>query len=239
MHKTSSTTLADCVVLFDIDGTLVTGPSHVLSPGVVAMETAAQRRTGCSGLHERVEMAGRTDRQIARDLLVAGGQVNPTDNDVACLIDVYIEVLEQQVLQNPYCPIGDVRCAVEALRAAGCLVALGTGNVVRGARAKLASAGLLDAFDSLLGGFGDDAEARDELLLVGTQRCDPSGHKVVVVVGDTPHDVHAARAIGALCVAVTTGSYDEQALQQAGADVVVAQLDASLVVHVETLLRLR
>ena len=41
---------------------------------------------------------------------------------------------------------------------------------------------------------------------------------------DTPHDVAAARAIGADCVAVSTGGYDGPALQAAGATVVVSDL---------------
>ena len=51
----------------------------------------------------------------------------------------------------------------------------------------------------------------------------------MVVIGDTPHDVAAARAIGAHCVAVSTGGYEASALQAAGASVVVSDLRASAV----------
>jgi phosphoglycolate phosphatase-like HAD superfamily hydrolase len=44
----------------------------------------------------------------------------------------------------------------------------------------------------------------------------------VIVVGDTPRDIEAARAIGAGVVAVATGGYDLDAL--AAADVAVATL---------------
>ncbi|WP_432491100.1 HAD family hydrolase [Kineococcus gypseus] len=44
-------------------------------------------------------------------------------------------------------------------------------------------------------------------------------------VGDHPGDVRAARAAGAVAVAVTTGAHDAAALRAAGADVVLASLE--------------
>ena len=235
----SSGILSHCVALFDIDGTLITGPAGGPSPGVIAMDTAAIQLTGQPNLHDQVEFAGRTDRQIARDLLLAGGHQHPSEGDITRLIEIYIEVLSEGVKLRPYRAIGDVRCAVESLRAAGCTVGLGTGNMVRGAGAKLASAGLLDAFDLSLGGFADDAEPRDDVLRAGAKRCDPSGEKVIVVIGDTPHDVHAAMAINALCLAVTTGCHDEPTLRREGAHEVVDRLDGTTVDTLAAMLRRR
>ncbi|MCA9513560.1 MAG: HAD hydrolase-like protein, partial [Myxococcales bacterium] len=47
----------------------------------------------------------------------------------------------------------------------------------------------------------------------------------VLVIGDTPRDVAAARAIGAACVAVATGWTSADDLRAAGADVVVEHLE--------------
>jgi phosphoglycolate phosphatase-like HAD superfamily hydrolase len=44
----------------------------------------------------------------------------------------------------------------------------------------------------------------------------------VVVIGDTPRDVHAAHSIGAECIAVATGTYTLEQLRAAGADYVFA-----------------
>ena len=46
----------------------------------------------------------------------------------------------------------------------------------------------------------------------------------VVVIGDTPLDVQCAVAAGARSVAVATGSYDETALRETGAHIVLADL---------------
>jgi phosphoglycolate phosphatase len=213
------------VVLFDIDGTLVTGSPVKPSAGVGAMNEAARMATGVDGLYRLVEFAGRTDRQIARDLLRAAGRDDAPAEAVQQLLDQYFAALEAGVTQRPYLALGGVRSCVGALRAQGALVGLGTGNIRRGAETKLRSAGLHDLFEFDLGGYGDDADSRGEVLRVGARRCDPAGALPVVIVGDTPHDISAAHEIGATCVAVPTGAYDEAALRSAGADELVSMLD--------------
>ena len=201
-----------------------------------AMDSSALHVTGREGLYQKVEFAGRTDPQIARDLLRAAGHVAPTKQDVSALLDVYLDALARGVERQPYRPAGSVTDGIEALRGAGAVIGLGTGNVRRGARIKLESAGLMDRFDLRLGGFGDDADTRHELLRVGAQRCDPTGKLPVVIVGDTPHDIAAARVIGARCLAVATGPYPMEALQPSNPDLLVDHLDGGLVSLVVTLL---
>ena len=50
----------------------------------------------------------------------------------------------------------------------------------------------------------------------------------VLVVGDTPRDINAAQAAGAIGVGVATGKYSVDALQSAGADYVVPTLETAL-----------
>ncbi len=225
----------DCTVLFDVDGTLVTGSPVKPSAGVLAMNQAALAVTGVDGLYRLVEFAGRTDRQIARDLLAAA-RVDAPDGERR-LLDLYLQHLRINVAARPYVPLGGVREAVAELRDRGAITGLGTGNVRPGAEAKLCSAGLGDLFDYDLGGYGDDAESRGDVLRVGALRCDATALRPVVVVGDTPHDVTAAHTIGALCVAVTTGLYDAEALRDAGADHVVPGLGPGLSTAIEGILR--
>jgi phosphoglycolate phosphatase-like HAD superfamily hydrolase len=46
-----------------------------------------------------------------------------------------------------------------------------------------------------------------------------------MVVGDTPLDVDAAKAVGATSLGVASGSYSVDELRRAGADVVLASLE--------------
>jgi len=215
-------------VLFDIDGTLLTGPLGGPSAGVGAMAKCAHELTGHLDVHRKVEFAGRTDRQIARDILIATGVDEPSKDVIEAFVACYVRHLHASIGARPYVALKGVREAVQELHARGAIVGLGTGNVRAGAETKLESAGLGDLFDFDLGGYGDDADTRAEVLRVGAERCDPSKSLPVIVVGDTPHDVRAALDIGALCLAVSTGMYQGHTLVQAGAHRLLDALDATL-----------
>lgn len=215
------------VLLFDLDGTLVsTGGA-----GRRAMIAAMTRAFGAPDAFEGYDFAGMTDRAIVRaGILKAKGSAS--DADIDHVLDTYLPLLEDELARTErYEVFPGVREVVERVASAGSHVAvgLGTGNVKRGAYAKLARSALGGAF--AFGGFGCDAEDRTELLRAGATRgADALGAKLeacrVVVIGDTPRDVHAAHGIGAACVAVATGPYGVDALREAGADHAVGRLDA-------------
>jgi len=76
------------------------------------------------------------------------------------------------------------------------------------------------------GGFGSDAIERAEVLRAGVRRAEAlAGAAVlperVVIIGDTPLDVRAGKALGARTLAVATGPFAPDALTASGADCVV------------------
>jgi phosphoglycolate phosphatase-like HAD superfamily hydrolase len=165
---------------------------------------------------------GMTDRSIVREGLRFLG-VDATDAGIDRLLAVYLSCLEAEVLaiaDDRYRVHPGMEAAVLAARERGLAVGLGTGNVREGARLKLERVGLYRHFS--FGGFGDDHELRPELIRVGAERGAASlglalAQVRVVVIGDTPKDVAAARAIGAESVGVGTGSFRPEALLAAGA----------------------
>jgi len=86
-----------------------------------------------------------------------------------------------------------------------------TGNTRIGAQAKLAHYGLVDYFED--GAFcteGDDRPAIARRAWQLAERLSPNGApdpERVFVIGDTPHDIRAAKAIGARAVAVASGKH--------------------------------
>lgn len=209
------------VLLFDIDGTLVTTGGA----GRRSMELAFERLHGRRDACDSFSMSGMTDRAIARKGLQAIGAEDST-GAIDAVIAAYLAHLAQEVHKvddRSYRVFPGMREAVREARArSGFAVGLGTGNVREGARVKLERVSIYDQF--AFGGFGCDAEDRTELIRFGAKSGAallgaPVEECRVVVIGDTPKDVHAAKGIGAECIGVGTGSYTPEALMEAGADV--------------------
>ena len=102
-----------------------------------------------------------------------------------------------------------------------------TGNFEEAARIKLGHFDLWDYFRC--GAFGDDAADRNKLVPFAVDRARACGfgsfdYADVVVVGDTPHDVACAVAVGAQPVAVATGGFTVEQLRATGAPIVLEDL---------------
>ncbi|MCL2449125.1 MAG: haloacid dehalogenase-like hydrolase [Polyangiaceae bacterium] len=215
------------VVLFDIDGTLITFTGPAPGPGRTALDRAMRDLYRIEQATDEIRVAGGTDRALARALLERAGA--PGD-DVAIdrVIASYLAHLAAIVEERAYRAIGDVTGTVERLSSHACVIGLGTGNVRVGAAIKLASAGLSATFDLARGGYGCDAEPRAEILRRAVERCWPGGDCAVVVVGDTDRDVEAGRALGARIVGVATSDNARRELVAAGADAVVSECGDAL-----------
>ena len=215
------------VVLFDVDGTLITTGGT----GRKALERAFERVHGRSDACEHFSFAGMTDRAIFREGLRAIG-AEGADREIDTLLESYLAHLAEEVARAPVYRVHDgIVAALDALAPLDHVaLGLGTGNVEAGARTKLSRVGLNHYF--AFGGYGCDAEPRAELIRAGALRgAERLGVSLdacrLVIVGDTPKDVTAAHANGGECVAVATGGVPIEALIEAGADVVYRDLTDS------------
>jgi phosphoglycolate phosphatase len=215
------------VFLFDIDGTLIlTGGA-----GRRSMEAAFTGLHGPGGAAVLdFSFAGMTDQAIVRTGLRALGHEAPDAVAVDRVLDAYLVCLADEVVRsNAYRVLPGVLAVLEFLATVSSVaIGLGTGNVKRGAYAKLARGSLDVRFR--FGGFGCDAEDRTELLRVGATRGAaeigvPLEGCRIVVIGDTPKDVAAARGIGAECIGVGTGGFEPAALVGLGAAAAFATLE--------------
>lgn len=214
------------LVLFDIDGTLVlTGGA-----GMRAMNRACEEIIGHVDALQDVPLAGRTDWIILHDTLSRIGH-GLDERLFAELRESYLEHLATEILQPGRGVKGvmpGVRDVLDALEMRDdVFLGLLTGNFEQGARIKLEHFDLWRYFRC--GAFGDDAADRNALVPFAVERAREQGVPVlppdqVFVVGDTPHDVACALAVGAVPVGVATGSSSVEHLRASGASIVFGDL---------------
>ena len=189
----------NAILLFDIDGTL----ALTQGAGTRAMSRVFRGVFGIEDALAGIDFAGRSDSWIASTAFRNAGR-EPTPQTVAQFQDAYIPALGEELQRGSRLLPGVVEL-LDALADQPVVLGLGTGNFRRAAEAKLAHLGIWERFAD--GGFGDDAANRTELLAAALPRLQPlsAPDAEIIVIGDTRHDIEAARGIGARVLAVQTG----------------------------------
>ena len=211
------------LLLWDIDGTIL----HTGKAGETALGRAMEKIHGFNHGLSGLEIAGRTDRWIVEQLLAQADRPNGPD-EIARFLDVYAELLAEELpRRNGGLHPGVMGILEEGHRRSDIVQALLTGNIEKGARLKLTRYGVNHFFE--FGAFADDSAIRNELGPHAQRRAmERHGEEFpperIFIIGDTPHDVACARAIGAKAIAVATGSFSEKALGECGADAVFTDL---------------
>jgi phosphoglycolate phosphatase len=209
------------LILFDIDGTILS--SRGAAPR--AFRQALEEVFGTSGPESGYSFAGRTDPQIARDLLaMAGVPAEQIDRSLPAVWTRYTELLEQELQRVRALVYPGVREILDQLESARETAVLGllTGNVLQGARLKLEAAGI--GFERFrIGAFGSDHHDRRELPAIAVDRAQKTlgprfEGKSVVIIGDTPHDISCGEHLGVRTIAVATGTFGPQELASCGPD---------------------
>ena len=210
------------VVLFDIDGTLLSaGPVSKRS-----FEAALREIFGTVGAAATYDYSGKTDPQIVRELMRgAGFSDEEIEKRRPRVLDRYRERLAASIVSEDVVPKPGVLPLLEALDAEpAALLGLLTGNLEPNARVKLAP---LDANRFFpFGAYGSDHEDRYRLPAIALERArqvfDLSLEgRDLVIVGDSVHDVLCGRSLGVRAVAVATGRTSPERLAEVSPDVVL------------------
>jgi phosphoglycolate phosphatase len=214
------------LILWDIDGTL-------LRAGPVAAEvfaTAVEHVVGTHPGDHGVRMSGKTDPQIAREILEVMAIVEDADRHLPAIMrrleEELADAAERLRADGRVLPgVTEILARLDAEE--GVIQTVLTGNIAPNAAAKLAAMGIDGWFDLEVGSYGSDHHDRAELVPIAVDRVRRrygSEPEAIWVVGDTPNDLACARAGGAQCLLVATGRYGYEALTGAGADHLAADL---------------
>ena len=174
-----------------------------------------------------IDAGGRTDPSLVAQVFETRLGRTPTDAEIDEVLEAYLPELARELVTAPFRVLPHVAESLAWLGARpGIAIGLATGNIERGARIKLDRAGLTARFG--FGGYGCDHAERPRVVARaierGLERAGACPPERIVVVGDTLHDVTAARACGVRVVAVATGSCTRADLDAAGADAVLDTL---------------
>ena len=213
------------LALFDIDGTLVrrAGSTHrdALVEGVRAVLRVETR-------NDNIAVHGKLDTEILLEMMANAGV--PRRRARAALPAIYraaerYYLREVPVLRRRTCP--GVRRLLYRLKRRGAVLGVVSGNLERIGWKKLEQAGLADYFR--FGTFSEMAATRTGLARLAVRHAREkgwiNGHSRGMLVGDTPNDVEAGRAVGLETLAVATGLCSLEELETSGATLCAPDLE--------------
>ena len=185
------------------------------------MQASLTRHFGTHGA-DTYRYDGKTDRQIARELMQGEGFSDDEINArMTAVIDDYLDGLRDALatgLDSVKVHKG-IRDLLDALEErTDVTIGLLTGNVESGAHAKLEAA-QLGTHRFRVGAFGSDHEHRHELPAIAQARAAALLDREIrgealVIIGDTPNDIHCGRGVCARAIAVATGGYSVDMLAE-------------------------
>jgi phosphoglycolate phosphatase-like HAD superfamily hydrolase len=200
------------LLLWDIDGTLILSDGA----GERALLAALCDEFGITGTLAGIELGGRTDPWIARQILRAHG-LPASPAAIRRYLDAYLAALPAELARARARVLPGIRELLPRVAALpGIAQALLTGNLRRGAEIKLSHHGLWEHFP--FGAFSDDSETRNDLGPHALRRA-LAHHAVefaparVFVIGDTPHDIACGKIFGAQTIALATGGWSVDELR--------------------------
>lgn len=216
------------IVLFDLDGTLLTAGGAERR----ALLRAFRELWGIDAAVDGLRVHGRTDPEIMGDIFQArlGRPLRAPERQT--LYQRYLIHLEEELATAPgFTVLPGVRSLLEILRTdPDTFLGLATGNLEQAATVKLRRANLASFFR--FGAFGSDAADRKALVRLAIDRgkahlkprTDPIA---VILVGDTVLDIAAGKRLNVSTVAVATGGDSSDTLAAADPDYLLPGLSDS------------
>lgn len=208
--------------LFDIDGTLLNahGGAHYH-----AFHSALEKILQLTCKIDGVPLHGNTDIGILRAVLEREGVGDDVlQRNLPQLLEHMCSEVERNrsQIRSEVCP--SIPEVIRSLHGRGKLLGVASGNLERIGWLKVAAAGLRDYFS--FGAFSDRNEMRVDIFREGIQEAKRrlGTSATVCVVGDTPADVTAAKQAGIPIVAVATGIYSVEQLEEHDPDLCVTCL---------------
>lgn len=220
-------------LLFDIDGTLALFHGQ----GRRAFEQAFSELFGVEKVWGDTNPHGRTDTLIFQQISTSAIGREMTADEFVELLRRYEHHFNVELEINPgFREISGAKEIIRILSGTGhYAMGVGTGNIEATAWAKLRHLGIDNCF--LAGGFASDAVERVDILQTAQNRLEKKVEVYglpCIVIGDTPFDIDAGKAIGARTIALTANGFSREQLYSHNPDAVID--DFSNILQVQSLI---
>lgn len=214
------------LVLWNVDLTLVDVP-------IVTRDAYAEAFRVVTGrpLVKLAPALGRPESEIIFDVFARNG-IQPEDDYLPrflAALAVSFASRADRIAATGRMMAGAREALHAVARLDGVVQSLLTGSIKSNAVHKLRAFGLDGHVDFEIGGYGEEVYPKAALVQVAQGRAKqrygtPFGAANTVVIGDSTHDVQAARIGGAAVIGVASGRSMASELREAGADVVLPDL---------------
>lgn len=217
--------MTSCVILFDIDGTLISSQSAEAEERQRYV-SAIRDLTGKDISATPSQFAGMVDPQICRILL---SQIGLTERELEDLLpkvfarmgEIYRTIKKQPILND-----GVDKLLPILSKSRTHILGVVTGNLSKVGEEKLTVAGIKPYFSAMF--YADEYVDRNRLVKEAVDACLAKyqliDRKNVIIVGDTPTDIKAANATNASSIGIATGPFSIRQLCDAGANHVFPDL---------------
>jgi len=220
-------------VLFDKDGTLISF-ERTWGPAIAAVILALAKGNPdlLAAQAEALEFHLEEQRFLPTSPIIAGSTGHYGRLWAAALgrsdflqLKIEIDALTAVESLRSLTPIGEPRQVVQELKRLGLSVGVGTNDSEASARRQLAALGVLGEMD-FIAGYDSGHGSKPNPGMIHAY-ADQLGVEVagIAMVGDTLHDMEAARAAGAVAIAVLSGPASREVLES-HADHVVDDISA-------------
>lgn len=213
----------DRLALFDIDKTLLMGSIFHYT----ALKAALSQVYGIKNPCYVPNMQGMTDLKIiCATLTMEKLDLNTIKSGLNECMELMYSNLKTFLQNNDLLILDGVKPLLETLQKHEIPMGLVTGNIESIAWLKLEKVDLKKYFQ--FGGFGDKAMKRSSLIkdaITESEKCiGKINYKNIFLVGDTPRDIVGGKKVGVKTIAVATGDFTSEQLNNAGADFILDNL---------------
>ena len=201
------------IVLFDVEGSLVD-----CIPQTLQCWREVLARYGFEvPLAQLQRYSGMDTTDLLAELLPA--TLRPRATEIA---DAEAKHYREKYLPS-VCAFPGVRQLFEKLKQSGCRIGLATSCQPDELAVYLELTQIRDVIDAAAcGADAKKGKPHPDLLKVVLQRLNAAGDKTAIMVGDTPYDAQAARALDLTALGLLTGGHSERDLRAAGCRAVYA-----------------